>query len=381
MDKLSVDRIINQMSQICENGLKIGLTPEMLEKYFQDGLKKHEKPAPAPVPAPAATVAALDIQTMINTAVANALSQALSPKILIKDVRPLPLASTRETIAATAKPAPAAKSSSPAAATGGAGGPGGSSTTLKKLFSEAAAAASAAPPEAAAADSKKSPKGPLTVPQVGNWGDVKITVPLLDWETHSKNINWEDLAKSAFGAPFKNTFNKDNTVVFEGKSIYELCKSILDYNREHIDSILKLDTPRFTEWLQDENEIKYLTKGPTRLFNDYNLAKNTIQYMKFTVGAIVKIKYDSTKETSLSADFKLSEGEEPSDTILREVAIVQAMHRYILLTMHNLLIKKNVPFNSITFTTDSLSVSFDNKEVLSKFTHFINKPKEVLIKI
>jgi len=305
----------------------------------------------------------------------------------------------------------AAKAEGPVAkaASGGAGSPpapAAKAPTLKITYSHAAAAASAA-----AAPRKvrsKSPaKGNMNMPPMGAWADEEFPETKVQEGAAAaaaataaasaaapaprEPLSWKEAAAKEFTSSFTTVSPKKggNSYFFYPRPISEIHKSLFDARtKKHPEDTLKewlydLAPEEFSAWLNDTTTIANYRDEDNRFtlattifafipfFVKHNLKKNVLKHLIYCISYAVIPEPTTSEESSCSSYFGLSPGDEPTEDMLREVAMIQAIQRYILANIETLLTsaedKGEFKIASID-VTDSIKVSFRSEEALEKFS-------------
>jgi hypothetical protein len=378
-----IQRLSNQISQLVESGRRAGLSDKILEEFFQDALKKStDAPASPPTlmiqeasarrweprsasvaPAAATPPPAAKPAKATPTPVASKSPAASKPAAAAAAVAP----------AAAAKPAAAQKPESVFAAAANledspvaAGGAGSAPTrTIEEIVLAAGNKAAAA-----AATMSAPPMSP-------DWGDMKEDS--VDWKIHAKNI---------FEAPFKTISKsalKENSLLMETTDISVMHDAVINARSKHFNTeglstfINNMKETDFTAWLKDvsirkdEFTIYGLLKDYVPLFFGENMANSSIKYMKFTAAYIIKPhkNHHEKDQTTLHNYFGVEGGMEPTNVILRNVAMIQAMQN-ALMEMICKIVSKYSGIKSIARSSNSICMEFKSADALAHFSEEIN---------
>ena len=359
-----IHRIANKLFQCIIEGKKLGLNNEFLERLFNEALHKTAKPVKA-AEKPAEVVAEKPAEVVAEKPAAKTIKKPAKPdaKPAAKPAATPAPATSAAKPAATSAPAPEpvmatktpwgdlpeADGSSAAPATGGAGAPikVWSSVSLTRLFGSAA----------------------------------KASAPVPSTIMVQELTNWEKTAMSAFDDEFTLAHtSKPNSVIIKTTPIDMLHSTVFTESRFPPNHIHEMDSSTFSAWLKDTTTegprtLHELIRKTIFLFFPNNLKKNSIRHARFTMKYILNVVDEKeTKETSLYTGFNIPEGEEPSKELLREVAVLQAMQKFVLDAFKQLLTTKE--FAPIDLTPTSFCLEFKTKKEFTAFHDEIHYDKK-----
>jgi hypothetical protein len=118
--------------------------------------------------------------------------------------------------------------------------------------------------------------------------------------------------------------------------------------------------------------IATITYAFIPFFIRHNLAKNKLKHLGYC-SAFIAIPEVSKSEVSCTKYFGLSPGDEPTEEMLREVALIQTIQNYIMSEISTLLesAKDKSIFKIRSVDTDAagdIKVSFTSEEAVEKFS-------------
>lgn len=256
---------------------------------------------------------------------------------------------------------------------------------------------------AATAPSRETGRS-LTAPLITSWGDVAIaadsrggagappptkaaapaapaaTADLPSWKVEAlKEFTSFTTVPSKKGA---NTYSFHPIPVSKiHTSLFKLLtdRGIVDSMMEWIHS---LEPSAFAAWLEDTTSHANFSDDSIRFtlattmykfipfFLEHNLKENVLTHLIHCIGYVVSSE-PMTSE-SCSSHFGLSPEDEPTEGMLREVAMIQAIQRYVLSNVGTLLEsakdKTKYKIKSVESDLSEIKVSFRSEEAFELFT-------------
>jgi hypothetical protein len=106
---------------------------------------------------------------------------------------------------------------------------------------------------------------------------------------------------------------------------------------------------------------------------------STITHLEYCISnavAVISSKKSAPVSNDLRTYFKLGPEEVPSEQILREVAVIQAMQQFVLKETRNILVEHKIGKNHL-FTSDSFQLEFYTQEGLTKFCETIKYDRKI----
>jgi hypothetical protein len=211
---------------------------------------------------------------------------------------------------------------------------------------------------------------------------LKDVAPPTEWGT--VQLDWKTAATAAFGEPFKAASKlptKEHTVILETTDISVMHDAIFNARSKHFNTeglttfISEMTDSEFTDWLQDKSirddcfTIYWLLKHYVPFFFGENMVDSSIKYMKFTAANIIKPskKHSEKEHSSLYTTFGVEAGEEPANTTLRHVAVIQTMQNALINEVCKL-VSKFAGHKSAKIVPNGLYLEFDSKDALTTFS-------------
>jgi hypothetical protein len=181
-----------------------------------------------------------------------------------------------------------------------------------------------------------------------------------------------------------------NTYYFHRRTIPEILTSLTDSRTKMYpeDTLMEwlhnLPQEKVGPWLEDVTTRAYykdktnpftiatITYAFIPFFIRHNLAKNKLKHLGYC-SAFIAIPEVSKSEVSCTKYFGLSPGDEPTEEMLREVALIQTIQNYIMSEISTLLesAKDKSIFKIRSVDTDAagdIKVSFTSEEAVEKFS-------------
>jgi len=225
----------------------------------------------------------------------------------------------------------------------------------------------------------------------------------------TEDFKWRIFAMAGFEdftpVPAKSN---DWTIIFQTVPFQGMHKAIFTADSKLFSTkglrefIVKKDAAAFSTWIQDTmNWSKGLDADGNREFalrkliqlfipfffkhnlkDYYNKKKGdfpTVEHMEYCISNVVTVttaKKMNPMRNDLRTYFKLSAEEAPSEAILREVAVIQAMQQFVLKEIHTILSLSKIG-KSIVRMTDFLQLEFHTQEGFTKFSDTIKYDQKI----
>ena len=320
---------------------------------------------------------------------ASAAPQMIAPVVAPVAAAPQMIAPVVAPVAAPVAAAPPAEQpkkavvklsvAAPAFAYEAAGGAGSSPTLTISSYSEAV----------------KSP-AQMNMTLTESWGDIAMSAaPLQEAPLQEMAAPplWRMEAEKEF-TTFTKVISKKgpHTYIFYSRSISEIYKSLVSSRNTHREDTLmewlhELPAERMESWLADDTTCATFKTDSTKtkftrftiatiiyaflpFFVNHNWAKNKLKHLGYCAMPIVGLELSKFK-VSLAKYFGLSPEDKPTEGMLREVAMIQAIRKYIMSYIGTLL-EANMAVYKIRSIEKDLSgdikVSFPSEEALEKFS-------------
>jgi hypothetical protein len=291
--------------------------------------------------------------------------------------------------------------------------------TIKKLFSTVASSKKAPAPTPASATAISLP---VSSTDGKTDGSSSLPVSSTDGKTAAASINsvsnelWADIVDASLHVddwktramrPFEEftdvpTKTNDLTIYFCSVPLHSMHRLVFTADSRSFSTtdlpefLAKKDAASFAAFIEDmvskpagrENiTLRKLVWRLIQFFFIHNLKdvpnskqRSTIEHLKFCVANVVTVVSSPKKMTATSSDlrtyFKLSAEEVPSEQILREVAVIQAIQQFVLKEIHTLLSDHTVGENRI-LTANSLRVEFKEQKDLKTFCDTIEYDRKI----
>jgi len=225
----------------------------------------------------------------------------------------------------------------------------------------------------------------LKMGDIGAWSDVELS----DAAPANAAPAWKVEAHKEFTTFTKVAFKKGGHVYFfHRRTIPEILTSLKDSRlKKHPEDTLmewlhNLPSEKVGPWLEDvttradfRNESSRFTIATILyafipFFVKHNLTKNVVSHLGYCT-SFVAIPEPSNSEVSIATYFGLSPGDEPTEQMLREVALGQAIQNYVLSQINSLLTSNKTKYKIRSIETDGagdIKVSFPSEEAVEKFS-------------
>jgi len=295
---------------------------------------------------------------MIETIVLNAAAKATA--IATEVVKVIPV-----------KAAAAAPPRKTGAAVGGAGSP-------PTPYNEVVKAAKAAPPPAATAVVAVS-ASTMSSPALKAWGEEMADMP-----------PWKVTASRECTSFTRVPYKKDpKTYTFHLRSISEIHKSLFYLRKDkHPKDELKewlhaLKPEEVSAWLEDTKTFANYNSDTNKFtiatiiykfitwFEKHNLTRNVLKHLGYCISHVMIPEPPSSEKTCFSCE-EFSPGDKPTEEILREVAMIQAIQGYVLTRVAELFEKADdkgpYKITGVTKTPDHIKISFESSDAVEKFS-------------
>jgi len=341
------------------------------------------------------SISAVKAERTVRAEIAEKAKSYTEPILTIK---PIPCENIKKLFSTVAS---SKNASTPAATPRTAGG--GSSSSADEKAAAPTPVPTPAPTSAAASSSlpissaDEKAAAAASIKSVSNelWGDIVDASPSLDdWKSRAMNLFEEFI-----DVPIKAS---DFMILFRSVPLHIIHKLVFTADSRSFSTkdlpefLAKKDAAAFTAFIEDmvskpagrENiTLRKLVWRLIQFFFIHNLKdvpnnkrSSTIEHLEYCIANVVIVVPSSKKITATSNDlrtyFKLSAEEVPSEQILREVAVIQAIQRFVLKEIHTLLIEHKVGKNLI-LTANSLQVEFYTQEGLAKFSETIKYDRKI----
>jgi hypothetical protein len=227
-----------------------------------------------------------------------------------------------------------------------------------------------------------------------SWGDLAIAAPPQEAAPSQEAAPlWRMEAEKEF-TTFTKVISKKgpHTYIFYSRSISEIHKSLVSSRNTHREDTLmewlhELPVERMESWLADDTTCATFKTDSTKtkftrftiatiiyaflpFFVNHNWAKNKLKHLGYCAMPIVGLELSKSK-VSLTKYFGLSPEDKPTEGMLREVAMIQAIRKYVMSYIGTLL-EANMAVYKIRSIEKDLSgdikVSFPSEEALEKFS-------------